>query len=208
MPATSSRIGWQDARVSERLSVEAILLQFEPKTWSLLAPSPDMRQQWRDYVREVAATGDWDRIIDSIIDRVDRPALLFDLIAARYVDDAVLRDVLPGVWSAAEWPEVSLTRRFWIRLFRRAAYPPPPRLTVYRGAVPRYVRGMAWTTDRDKADWFARRWTISTGRPAFVYVAEAPPEAVLADIDALDEGGRGEHEIVVDPSLLLAVRRL
>ena len=67
---------------------------------------------------------------------------------------------------------------------------------------------MAWSTDIERARSFAERWT-GTGRAAYVYTAVAQPDAMLADIDALLEGGgRGEHEIVVDPSRLGRITRL
>lgn len=97
--------------------------------------------------------------------------------------------------------------------FDMADYPKPAEpLTIYRGATPHRARGMSWTTDPDKARWFTeyREGRSSSTRPAYVYTVVAPPDAVLADVDALEggEGGRGEHEIVVDPRRLPKVRRL
>lgn len=43
---------------------------------------------------------------------------------------------------------------------------------------------------------------------AHVHETMVPPDPVLADIDALDPGGRMEGEIVVNPALLGEVRRL
>ena len=105
---------------------------------------------------------------------------------------------------------MSLGTRFWVHLFRRAAYPAPSGpLTLYRGAPPRYARGMSWTTRRSKAAWFAGRWGMNPGKAsAHVYEATALPEACLADVDALVPGGRSEGEIVVDPSLLRRLRRV
>jgi hypothetical protein len=65
---------------------------------------------------------------------------------------------------------------------------------------------MAWSRDRDKAMWFARRWA-STGHVVHVYTVAAPPNAVLADIDTLEPDGRGEGEVVVDPRLLPRLQR-
>jgi hypothetical protein len=55
---------------------------------------------------------------------------------------------------------------------------------------------MAWTTDAERADWFARRWRIS-GKLAYRFTATIEPGGVLALID-----GRDEHEVVVDPAML------
>jgi len=62
---------------------------------------------------------------------------------------------------------------------------------------------MAWTTDRDRAEWFAKDLRYTSHKDGEVYKVTAMPEAILCDIDAtLEDGGRGECEIVVDPSLL------
>jgi hypothetical protein len=78
---------------------------------------------------------------------------------------------------------------------------------VDRVDEPRYARGMAWTTDRDKATWFADRWG-RVDRDAYVYSVIAEPAAILADVDAIEgDGGRRECEIVVDPAMLPRLRR-
>jgi hypothetical protein len=73
---------------------------------------------------------------------------------------------------------------------------PAPRpvepVTLYRGATPARARGMSWTDDRDRAEWFARRFDDS----ARVWTATLKPHDLLARIHAPD-GGRGEHEYVV-----------
>lgn len=144
------------------------------------------------------------------IGRNDGPALLFDLYKAGRLGDGALTATLAGVWSAAEHPERRLGRAMWLLLFREARYPAPLALiTVYRGAPPRYARGMAWTTRLSKAEWFAGRWGMSPGRAgAHIYRVDALPEAVLADIDAVQPDGRGEDEIVVDPAMLGKLRRV
>ena len=92
------------------------------------------------------------------------PALLSDLFSAGRLTPEVLRAVLPGVWSGAEWPETSLGRALWVAWFRLADYPRPRRsIILFRGARPRYARGMAWTRDKDRASWFAQRWAAMTG---------------------------------------------
>jgi hypothetical protein len=67
---------------------------------------------------------------------------------------------------------------------------------------------MSWTTEVDKARWFADRWHRTTGRATYVYTTTAEPAAVLADVAAVEPGGRLEAEIVVDPSMLGRLRRL
>jgi hypothetical protein len=139
------------------------------------------------------------------------PALLFDLYYSRRLAPSVLAAVLVGAWSGAEFPGRTLPRSTWIAWFREAAYPTPAGpVILYRGAIPRHARGMSWTPDRERADWFANRWTLGRPEyPAHVYTVTADPAAILADVDALEgEGGRQEHEIIVDPAKLPPVRRV
>jgi hypothetical protein len=113
------------------------------------------------------------------------------------------------VWRGAEFPERCLPRRAWLTLFREGGYfsdslsgPPTEPVRLYRGAIPRYARGMAWTRDPSRARWFADRWSLTADRAAFVYAVDAPPDAILAEIDL-----RREREMVVDPSRLGRIRR-
>jgi hypothetical protein len=134
--------------------------------------------------------------------------MLFDWFCERRLTGADMRDVVADVWCAAEWPQGALGIAIWTMFFRMADYPAPGGpLTIYRGATQGRCRGMSWTTDRDKAQWFSQRF-VATHDPAYVFAVEVPPEAVLADIDAVKgNGSRHEHEIVVDPSCLPRVRR-
>ena len=50
------------------------------------------------------------------VGRNDGPALLFDLVSSDRLDLETLRAILPGVWSGAEYPAVSLGTRFWVHL--------------------------------------------------------------------------------------------
>ena len=164
--------------------------------------------RYREILASLPATPTTAEALDAMyrVGRNHAPALLFDLYYARRLDDAALAPLVHQAWTGAEWPERSLTRRTWLAWFRLAAYPRPDNpIVVYRGAPPRLARGMAWTTDRERAAWFANRWIT---RGAHVYTATARPEAVMADIDALEgDGGRREAEIVVDPALLPELRR-
>src|SRR4029077_19457005 len=95
------------------------------------------------------------------------------------VSTGVLKAVLVGVWTAAEYPEACLGRWMWVRFFREAGYPRPRHSrTVSRGAPPHLARGMSWTTRRTKAEWFAGRGRMNPGNAgAFVYTVDVPREA-------------------------------
>lgn len=131
----------------------------------------------------------------------DMPTFALLVIGSRVLDEETERDLAVFAWRAPEWPEQGdgvLWRATWRRLGfcsdLEGEQPPTSPLALYRGAVPRYKRGMSWTADLDKARWFARRFPPSNyfgqGR---VYAATVPPERVFARI-----ADRGEDEWVID----------
>ena len=73
----------------------------------------------------------------------------------------------------------------------------PETLTVYRGAqYKKSFKGLSWTTDRDKALWFARRYRHSDLK-SHLLSGTIRREHVLATFH-----GRGESEIVLFPENL------
>ncbi len=102
-------------------------------------------------------------------------------------------------WSMCEFPEQRMPRREWVPIFRTAGYhdglqpaDPPERLTLWRGGVKR--TRMAWSADREQAEWFQRRpgslpgklWTVTVGG-----------DRLLAHYGSHH---RGESEYVIDPT--------
>ena len=153
----------------------------------------------------------------AIAGRNHAPAMLFDWFYGGRLLREDMCAVVIAVWTSAEFPQDVLTVDQWCRFFAMADYPKPSGpLTLYRGATKGRARGMAWTSDRNKAQWFADRFArFATGKqddrfgPAYVYTVATPPGAVLAVADKiLAEGGRGEREVIVDPRLLPKVRRV
>lgn len=145
------------------------------------------------------------------VGRNDAPGVL----DAHDAEDPLGADDLCGLvveaWSGAEFPEAQLGRRRWVELFRRADYPRPSRsLTLYRGAVAAQRGGMSWTADPEMARWFAtRRVNFGGASAAHVYRADAPPAAVLCDVDAVEgDSGRRESEVVVLPVRLRGIERV
>lgn len=149
--------------------------------------------------------------------RNDGPGILWGWFEEEGMDIDTLRELLPEVWNMCEFPSLALDQEDWRELFGNATWwgerPPvsdPPGLpaptedlTVYRGATEQTALGMAWTTDPDKAGWFADRLGMFGFVGAGVYVAVVPPSGVWALI-----GARQEREVVVDPTTLIGLRRL
>ncbi len=145
----------------------------------------------------------------ALADRQRGPGLLASWLARERLTAGELRAILSDVWCGAESPERTLPASWWVPIFRRAGFVSDPkmkrptkRLTIYRGATPERRLGMAWTTMRERAEWFATRDRESFGLvESTVYVATVTPSSVLALID-----GRSEGEVVVDPKGLEDLR--
>jgi len=123
-----------------------------------------------------------------------------------HFDDASYWEQLAYVWTAQEqlWPNKEL----FLQLFtsprsRRESLMDksehadfrklPDCLSVYRGFTGRHSTGMSWTTDPDKAEWFARRFSMF-GQPKLI-------AGVVRKADILAYFNRRmESEVVADPT--------
>lgn len=88
---------------------------------------------------------------------------------------------------------------------RKALAALPDAVEIWRGVKCREAaQGLSWTTDKEKAEWFARRWLQSTEQPFLVsgFVARTDIKAYLL--------GRGESEVVCLPETVrsIKIRRL
>lgn len=122
----------------------------------------------------------------------------------KQLDRDGLRRLLPGVWRDTEFPhQFGRTPAY---LFRSATPPtlideaeggfpwlPGETLEVFRGGT---GRGISWTLDRKKAEWFAKRF-LTDGKTKPVWRATVNANDVWAYF-----AGRGESEVVVDPRWL------
>lgn len=139
------------------------------------------------------------------VGRNDGPALLHDLHYAGSINICDHPGVVADAWSMAEFPASLLPQETWIELFEEAGYTadgrtalrPSQYVTVYRGCHPERRHGMSWTTDIERARWFAER-DLGQGL-GMIYVLNAPPESLLAYIQ---DASRGESEYVVNPEVL------
>lgn len=66
----------------------------------------------------------------------------------------------------------------------------PETLLQYRAAAEGHQAGLSWTTNFERAHWFATRLGALGGREHQVYAVDTPREAVLASFHAT----RREHE--------------
>lgn len=82
--------------------------------------------------------------------------------------------------------EKSFMGRENTKLFREL----PDEMTIYRGTQTDYWRGFSWTLDKDKAEWFARRYSMPSDTPTLT-------TATVLKSDVLGYfNGRNEKEVV------------
>jgi hypothetical protein len=170
--------------------------------------SPGLYLDEDSYYRFTGGEMDTETFDEAALDlgRNEGPALLFDLHCQRIIDVGEHPAVVASVWTTAEFPESKYDpRTIWVDLFGEAGYThdgkraprPSEPVTVYRGCSHDRRFGMSWSTDVDRARWFADR-DLGKGK-GHVYVVTAPPESLLAFIH---EFGRSEAEYVIDPQYL------
>ena len=158
------------------------------------------------------------RINESVSRRAFSAALLMagrnenpQMLKAWWEDGLLTPQELPALlslaWTGPEFP-VQLGIKWWVGLFRTAGFVsdrldvprPGSVLTVYRGCLPTSWRSLSWTTDFDRAKWFAGRFKNPF---TVVYKAQIPPKHILAMFY-----DRQENEVVVNPWRLRSVSRL
>jgi hypothetical protein len=139
---------------------------------------------------------DWDSLTD-MMGRNELPDLL-SLVWTRLPHDQLVRAV-GDAWSGCEFPEQRLPRREWLPMFRAAGYhvddepaSPPDSITLWRGGN-RKTR-MAWTADREQAEWFRDRFA---GKPGKLWTLTVGPDRLLAHYHRKH---REENEYVIDPT--------
>jgi hypothetical protein len=147
--------------------------------------------------------------------RVGRRNLPHLLATAVFIDGTLTEpeEICKGVaraWTAPEWPGRALEFGIWMMLFGEAlgAFDDcylgddgemlskeslPEELTLWRGAAAGYERGMSWTADRSRAEWFANRFNGAVGGEHTVLEVTVPRDVVLAHFHH-----RGEDEYVLD----------
>ncbi len=205
-PGDGEPLTLEEMMAGERRNAERAIQEVIDR-WSGTEMAPDPAREW--FSR------------NPVHDR-DLPAFAVHTILARCWTPDAAEDLLTMAWVYPEWPQQG-GDRLWVEAFRQVAdstgvsticdsedehggceFDLPGRpVTIYRGcfAWQASVRRMSWTTDRDRAEWFAERGDMSgQNRPRRVYRAEVPRRAILGHFT-----GRGESEVVVDLAGLCGV---
>jgi hypothetical protein len=138
----------------------------------------------------------------------DLPEFAFHTVHAECWTPEETRRLVANAWTEPEWPG-QLGLAPWRQMFAAAGFlcddeecdlhpggrPHDGPITAYRGAFRAYNRGLSWTTDRGRAEWFAGRGDMAGGRKRTMrlWTVDVPAGRVLAHF-----GCRGESEIVAD----------
>lgn len=163
----------------------------------------DMSQWLRDNLELIDADTFHSAVVT--VGRNGGPALLFDMHFSGRMTDAVLAEVIGGVWTGAEFPARSFDPpELWADLFDAAGYTvdgkpaerPTEPLRLYRGATVEHKAGWSWTDDLQVAQRFAG--DLLGRSKGQVWTALIDPADLLARID-----DREESEYVVNPECLV-----
>ena len=149
---------------------------------------------------------DWDQVI-GLHERAYRWEAL-DALADQLTDEQLAQS-FAWVWIDSEniWQNHEIIEGLIPRI-RNQAFRPylmdrvdlkrfaalPTMVHAYRGCQQHNRRGLSWTLDRDKAIWFAKRYTRNGDKPLLLSAEIAKPDILFYSI------GRNEDEIVLsDP---------
>jgi hypothetical protein len=169
-------------------------------------------QQYRQKIKlleEAQQAEEWTTIV-YLHERPYRLSAFMD-IAERImeVDEADYWELLADIWVDSE--SISMDQPLWLEALAtndpdtRAQHFMEERERDLLASLPRWVdiyrgvdvggneAGMSWTLDRDKAEWFARRYH---GHGTLLKCA-CPRDRIIAVLL-----GRGEQEVIVDPATI------
>ncbi len=106
-----------------------------------------------------------------------------------YVNDRMWRTLWNSPRPEKHWSMKANDHRMFDYLSRQ------PELTVWRGAGHSLARrGLSWTTDKDKAQWFADRFG-DRGKDSYLWQLTIPGSKIIAYLS-----DRGESEVILDSS--------
>lgn len=140
--------------------------------------------------------------------RNDAPSILFDALFDGELPEGDIPQLTAYAWTMCEYPTQVEEPHMWLSLFQRIGYrnaagdrlDRPDQIILYRGASIRDCEigeyGMSWTTDKERAVWFASEYFARAGDNQ-VYKCVMSGDALVADYR---DSERQESEIVVNPS--------
>lgn len=154
----------------------------------------------KERIREAIRAGDWSQVI-WLHERPWRPDVLSRQIPRDWEGFWALAG---SVWTDTEFPY--LRASLWRELFSDPAAATMmdedereeyerlgEEFTVYRGALAgANEEGLSWTLDRDRAEWFSRRWEGTVPGKPVVLERVTTKERAIALLSR-----RGEREILV-----------
>lgn len=155
------------------------------------------------------------RSIGDVFYCISKPNRLqfFDIISNIFeIEEPEYSNILKSIWVSTEFPHQHPIPKL-IKLFKRAK--PELLMTdeeksvynnlseiveIYRGLPDKRakLRGLSWTTDYKKAEWFAKRFN---GKLSNIYKAQINKKHIFMYTDE-----RKEHECVVNPRGLKNIR--
>lgn len=130
---------------------------------------------------------------------------LVDLFALGEVTPGYLQDHLLDAWTSVEFPlqyNGSGRGRWGVvpAMFRHAGFvtdgtmeTPTEPITIYRGCPVFHLKNMSWTTDLDRARWFANRYNYNE-HAIVVATMVVDPDRILGV-----SNDRKESEVIIDP---------
>ena len=190
------------------LNTEATILPSTGEMFSIFS-QPNIFQKWQQEMTEFIRSR---QDLNSILLLILAP---YKLTFFKYICDDLSKEdfakVLVDCYTDTEFPsnDVNVPKATLLRWFKKAdkkflmddkeskaLVSFPEIITVYRGVCAKqYREGLSWTLDKDKAEWFAKRFSYDNA-VVVVYECQVPKSAVLAFFD-----GR-EKEIILDYNCL------
>lgn len=170
----------------------------------------------------------WQNYMDKRIDKAKNVYAIYAMVNKpyaltfiKYVKDALadneMAELLADAWVNSECPnmDVDVSKTELVEMFtkadkqylmseveRKQLAQLGDKVTVYRGVTSynaKNVRALSWTTDKEKAKWFAHRFKEN----GIVYTAQIRKAQILAVF-----ASRGESEIVLNPKGLMQLKKV
>ncbi|CAM6053398.1 unnamed protein product [Sphagnum tenellum] len=178
-------------------------------------------EQTKAMVDEAYASADWQRYVflherpyrfDAlmeimepsgfwVIDNPERANAFWRLVSSVWIDSENIHENYNDwheIWSSDPKPVAEAVMDEDDRATFAAL---PEMVKVWRGATHKNVaNGLSWTIDKNKAEWFARRFS-NPDRPSYIASGRVTRNNILAYF-----GGRNEKEVIIIPEHVMNVK--